>query len=81
MSTPTVTLSNIKVQLTVEQLVTAVQELKSAERAQIARALAKMELDTDLAQLITDLYSKPEVTDISDDDILAEVRAVRQQRL
>jgi hypothetical protein len=38
-----------------------------------------MELDAELAQLITDLYSKPEVTDISDDDILAEVRAVRQQ--
>jgi hypothetical protein len=79
MSTTTVTLSNIQVQLTVEQLVTAVQELESEERAQIAKALAKMELDAELAQLITDLYSKPEVTDISDDDILAEVRAVRQQ--
>jgi hypothetical protein len=39
----------------------------------------RTELDAELAQLINDLYSKPPVDEISDDEILAEIRAVRQQ--
>jgi len=41
--------------------------------------VAESELDAELAQLIDDLYSKPPVTDIADEAILAEVRAVRCQ--
>jgi hypothetical protein len=41
--------------------------------------LADSELDTELTQLITELYSQPPVDEISDDDILAEIRTVRQQ--
>jgi hypothetical protein len=80
MTTTTVTIPNIKVQLTVEQLITAVRQLEPEERAKIVRALADTELDTELTQLITELYSQPPVNEISDDDILAEIRAVRQQR-
>ncbi len=36
-----------------------------------------MELDADLAQLINDLYNRPPADDISDDEILAEIRAAR----
>lgn len=74
-----VTIPNIKVQLTVDQLVAAVRQLDPGERAKIARALTDAELDQELAQLISEFYSQPPVTDISDVDILAEVRAVRQQ--
>jgi hypothetical protein len=80
MTTTTVTIPDIKVQLTVEQLITAVRQLEPGERAKIARALADTELDTELTQLITELYSQPPVDEITDDDILAEIRAVRQQR-
>ena len=80
MTTTTVTIPNIKVQLTVEQLITAVRQLEPEERAKIVRVLADTELDTELTQLITELYSQPPVNEISDDDILAEIRAVRQQR-
>ncbi len=76
----TVTIPNINIQLTVEQLITAVNQLKPHERTQIARALTVEKLDTELAQLIAELYSQPPVTDISDEEILAEITAVRQQR-
>ena len=79
MSSATVTIPNIQVQLTVEQLITAARQLEPGERAKLARALADTELDTELAQLITELYSQPPVDDISDDDIQAEIRTVRQQ--
>jgi hypothetical protein len=79
MSTATVTIPNIQVQLTVEQLMMAVRQLDPGERAKLARALADTELDTELSQLIAELYSQPPVDDISDDEIQAEIRAVRQQ--
>lgn len=79
MASSTVTIPNIKVQLTVDQLVTAVRQLNPRDRATIARAITDAELDVELAQLIQDLYSQPPVTDISDAEIQAEIRAVRQQ--
>lgn len=79
MSVATVTIPNIKVQLTVDQLITAVRQLESEERAKLARSLADAELDVELTQLITDLYSQPPADDISDNDILAEIQAVRYQ--
>lgn len=79
MTTATVTIPNIKVQLTVEQLLTAVRQLEPRDRAKIAQALTDVELDNELSQLMTELTSQPPVTEISDADILAEVRAVREQ--
>jgi hypothetical protein len=79
MSSSTVTIPNIKVQLTVDQLLAAVRQLEPRDRAKVARAITDAELDTELAQLIAELYSQPPITDISDADILAEIRAVRQQ--
>ncbi|HRQ37861.1 MAG TPA: hypothetical protein PLD25_08105 [Chloroflexota bacterium] len=78
MTTATITIPNIEVELTVEQLITAVRQLKPNERARLARALANAELDQELTQLITELYSQPPVNEISDADILAEIQAVRQ---
>ena len=74
MTTSTVTIPRIKVQLTVEQLLTAVRQLEPRDRAKIAQALTDAELDNELAQLIAELYSQPPVTEISDADVLAEVR-------
>ncbi len=72
------TTATIEVELTVEQLITAVRQLEPNERARLARALANAELDRELTQLITELYSQPPVNEISDADILAEIQAVRQ---
>lgn len=79
MNTTTITIPNITVQLTVEQLIMAARQLQPGERAKLARALADTRLDSELTQLITELYSQPPVDDISDIDILAEIRATRQQ--
>ena len=68
----------VKVELTAEQLITAVRQLEPAERNKIARALAATELDAELTQLINELYSQPPINDISNEDILAEIQAVRQ---
>lgn len=80
MSTATITIPNIQVQLNIEQLTTAVLQLEPSERAKLVRALANTELDAELTQLIAELYSHPPVDEISDEDILAEIQAVRQQR-
>jgi len=76
----TVTIPNIQLQLTLAQFIDAVRQLEPVERSQVAQALADTELDAEMTQLITELYSKPPVADILDNDILAEVRAARQQR-
>lgn len=79
MTTSTVTIPNIKVQLTVDQLVMAVRQLNPRDRATIAWAITDAELDVELAQLIDDLYSQPPVTDISDAEIQADTVWCGQQ--
>lgn len=79
MSTTTVTIPQVEVQLSVDQLITAAKQLDPGERAKLARALAETDLDVELTRLMVDLYSKPPVDDISDEEILDEIQAVRQQ--
>jgi len=69
----------VSIPITLEQLITAVQQLQPDERAQIARALVQAELRSDLTALIQELYAQPPVDDITDDGIMAEIKAVRQQ--
>jgi hypothetical protein len=69
----------ISVPITLEQLIIAIQSLQPEERMQIARALVQSELTSDLAALIQELYADPPADDISDEEIMAEIRAVRQQ--
>jgi hypothetical protein len=69
----------ISVPITLEQLITAIKQLQPDERAQIAQVLVQEELQADLTGLIQELYSQPPVDEVSDEDILAEVKAVRQQ--
>lgn len=77
MSTAIVTLPHVMVELTVDQLILAAAQLEPQEKARLARALADNQLDTDLVQLISDLYDSPPVEEISDEVILEEIRAVR----
>ena len=80
MPSATVMIPNAQVELTIEQLIAAMRQLEPIQKKQVARALAEDELDTELTNLIAELYSKPPVTDISDANILNEVQAVRQRR-
>lgn len=69
----------VSIPITLEQLITAVQQLQPDERAQVARALIQLDLRADLATLIQELYAKPPVDEITDNDIIAEIKVVRQQ--
>jgi hypothetical protein len=69
----------VLIPITLEQLITAVQQLSPTEQAQVARALVKAGLRSDLTALIQELYAQPPADDITDDDIKAEIGAVRQQ--
>ncbi|MDX2241470.1 MAG: hypothetical protein NW224_12365 [Leptolyngbyaceae cyanobacterium bins.302] len=69
----------VLIPITLEQLITAVQQLSPVEQAQLAKALVEAGLRSDLAALIQELYAQPPDDDITDDDIRSEIRAVRQQ--
>ncbi len=69
----------VSIPITLEQLITAVQQLQPDERAQVARALVQAGLRSDLTTLIQELYAQPAADDITDDNIMAEIKAVRQQ--
>ncbi|MBE9235435.1 hypothetical protein IQ227_05130 [Anabaena aphanizomenioides LEGE 00250] len=69
----------ISVPITLEQLIAVVQQLQPAERAIVAQELIKVDLAADLKALIQELYNQPPIDDITDDDIMAEIKAVRQQ--
>ena len=68
----------IAIPVTLEQLISTVQQLPSEERSQIAKALIQTELQSDLNNLIEELYSQPQIDTITDDDILHEIKAVRR---
>jgi len=69
----------VSIPITLEQLITAVQQLPAGERAQIAAALVQAGLRSDLTALIQELYAQSPVDDITDSEIMAEIRAVHQQ--
>ncbi len=69
----------VSISISVEQLITAVQQLQPEEQAQVASALVQAGLRSDLTALIQELYAQAPVDDITDDDIMAEIKAVRQQ--
>lgn len=69
-----------EVELSLDQLVTAIRQLEPAARSEIAKALMDVELDARMAELIKSLASRPAADDVTDADIVTEVNAVREQR-
>jgi hypothetical protein len=69
----------IQLPITLEQLITTVQQLQPSDREQVVKALIHMELKSDLTNLLEELYSQPPIDDIIDTEIMNEIKAVRQQ--
>jgi hypothetical protein len=69
----------IQLPITLEQLIMTVQQLQPSDRAQVAKALIQMELKSDLTNLLKELYSQPPIDEITDAEIMNEIKAVRQQ--
>lgn len=66
-----------EVKLTVDQLLKAVRQLDEASRIQVAQVLVETEMDAKLANLIEQLAETRPADDISDENIEAEIKAVR----
>jgi len=66
--------------ITLEQLINTVKQLQPSDRAQVAKALIEIELQSDLTNLIKDLYSQDAIEEITDNDIMSEIKFVRQNR-
>jgi hypothetical protein len=77
-STRTITIP--EVELSLDQLVTAIRELEPAARSEIARALMDTELDARMVELLKSLSGRPASDDVTDADIVSEVNAVRELR-
>ncbi len=67
-----------EVKLTIDQLFKAVRQLDNASRVQLARVLMETEMDAKLANLIESLAKTAPAGDVSDEDIKAEIKAVRE---
>jgi hypothetical protein len=73
--------SMITIPITLEQLISAIQQLQPSERTKIAKALIEVELQSDLKALITELYNQDPVDEVTDNDIMQEIQAVRQAKI
>ena len=71
----TVTIPNVE--LTLDQLLTAIRQLEPAARSEVAKALMETEMDARMAELIKSMSSRPSADDITDADVVAEVNAAR----
>ena len=60
----------IQLPITLEQLITTLQQLQPSDREQVAKALIHMELKSDLTNLLEELYSQPPIDDITDTEIM-----------
>jgi hypothetical protein len=69
-----------EVELSLDQLVTAICQLEPAARSKTAKALMETELDARMAELIKCLAGRPAADDVTDADIVSEVNAVRDRR-
>jgi len=62
----------IQLPITLEQLITTVQQLQPSDREQVAKALIHMKLKSDLTNLLEELYSQPPIDEITDTEIMNE---------
>ena len=69
----------IQLPITLDQLILTVQQLQPSDRAQVARALIQIELKSYLKALLEELYKLPPIDEITDSEIMNEIKAVRQQ--
>lgn len=77
-SLPVVTIPALRLHLTLDQIVTAARQLNKDEQTELINALTETELNRSMKQLIDELYSKPPVDNITDEEIMAEINAVRE---
>jgi hypothetical protein len=73
-----ITVPNVK--MSFDQLLAVIRQLDESGRALIARVLLESKMDDELSHLLLELSTTPPADDITDAEIQAEVRAVRESR-
>ena len=63
-----------------DELLAVIRQLDEAGRAKIARVLMETQMDEEMRQLLSELSAASPLDEISDAEIQAEVRAVRESR-
>ena len=71
-----ITIPNMKLNL--DQLLAVIRQLDEPTRVQVARVLVETKMDAELGNLVEQLAKTPPADDISDADIEAEIKSVRQ---
>jgi hypothetical protein len=66
----------IQLPITLDQLILTVQQLQPSDREQVAKALIQIELKLDLKALLEELYKQPPIDEITDSEIMNEIKAV-----
>ena len=69
----------ISIPITLDQIIVAIKQLQPADQAEVAQVLCQTRLRSDLSVLIQELYDQSPNDDIPDDEIMMEIKAVRQQ--
>ncbi|MGA1265195.1 MAG: hypothetical protein ACO331_15035 [Prochlorothrix sp.] len=64
----------VPIAVSLDSLIAAIVALSPHDRAKVAQALLEVELRSDLAQLLTELYGTPDQIEVSNREILAEIR-------
>jgi hypothetical protein len=73
-----ITVPNVK--MSFEQLLAVIRQLDESGRVAVAQALLESKMDDELDHLLRELSETPPANDITDAEIQAEVRAVRESR-
>lgn len=79
MTSQSVSVPVANIALTLDQVIEAVRQLDPDSRVRVAQELLTTHLDHKLDALIRHLAEREPADDISDDEINAEVRALRRQ--
>lgn len=79
MSPQSKTITVPPMELSLDQFLAVIRELDEPTRVQVARVLAETELDAEFRNLIEQLAQATPADEISDAEIQAEIRAVRQE--
>jgi hypothetical protein len=69
----------LSIPITLEQLIFAVKQLQPSGRAQVAEVLLQVGLRSDLTALIQEFYGQAPDDEITDDEIMEEIKIVRQR--
>ena len=69
----------ISIPITLDQIIVAIKQLQPADQAQVAQVLCQTGLRSDLSALIQELYKQSPDDDMTNYEIMAEIKAVRQQ--